>query len=192
MPDTHEMIQQHYELIALCKKLDEAVKRRLPRTEIYQIMDELIACTVHHFEAEERLMAETGYPEIEGHKARHKELLERTRKFRKQLDLYGEENFTEWFNHWPFPFILAHIQNGDHQIGDHIRLTRQSTARASTPAAEKADQAEVPALARRTLGAGAEPGVDQIKVPKELCALHARGTVAMGNARNASLQAPED
>ncbi len=120
MPDTREMMEQHRELIALCRNLDEAVKLRRERCEIYRIMDQLIACTARHFEAEEQLMAEAGYPELEGHKARHKELLERTCKFRKRLNLYGEKDFTEWFNHWPFPFILAHIQNGDHQIVEHI------------------------------------------------------------------------
>lgn len=178
MPDTHEMIQQHYDLIALCKKLDDAVKRRQPRAEIYQIMDELIACTVHHFEAEERLMAEAGYPELEGHKAGHEELLERTRKFRRRLDLYGEENFTEWFNHWPFPFILAHIRNGDHQIGDHIRLTAQAT----TPggAATRADQAGIPAIMRLARGKTGEPDIAEIRVPKELYALHTPDDGAAG------------
>ncbi len=120
MPDTHEMIRQHHELIALCEKLDEAVRNNLERPAIYGIMDEVIACTVRHFEAEERLMAEAGYPEIESHKAKHRELLDRTRKFRRRLDMYGEENFSEWFNHWPFPHILAHIQFADHQVGDYI------------------------------------------------------------------------
>lgn len=120
MPDTHEIIRQHQELIALCGKLDDAVKHKLERSEIYRIMDEVIDCTVRHFEAEERVMDEAGYPEIVAHKAKHRELLERTRKFRRQLDLYGEENFSEWFNHWPFPHILAHIQFADHQIGDYI------------------------------------------------------------------------
>lgn len=154
MPDTLEMIQQHRELITLCRRLDEAVRRRQPRAEIYRIMDELIACTDHHFQAEERLMAEAGYPELKGHKAKHKELLERTRKFRRRLDLYGEESFTEWFNHWPFPFILAHIQNGDRQIGDYIHHTTPSTAPAGTMNAAKA------------------PDMDAIKVPKELYARH--------------------
>ncbi len=121
MQDTHEMIQQHRELVALCDKLDAAVKDNLERSEIYRIMDEVLACTVQHFAAEERLMDAAGYPEIEAHKAKHRELLERTRKFRKRLDLYGEESFSEWFNHWPFPHILAHIQFADHQVGDYIK-----------------------------------------------------------------------
>jgi hemerythrin len=121
MPDSHEMIRQHRELIALCHKLDEAVRKRLPRPEIYEIIDELVTRTVRHFAAEERLMAEVGYPEMAQHTAKHRDLVESTRKCRKQLDLYGEEHFTEWFNHWPFPAILAHIENGDHQIADHLR-----------------------------------------------------------------------
>lgn len=120
MPDLLEMERQHAELIGLCNRLDEAVKQNLERREIYKIMDEVFACTVRHFEAEERLMSETGYPLIEAHKSKHKELLERTRKFRKRLDLYGAESFTEWFNHWPFAHILAHIQFSDHQIVRHV------------------------------------------------------------------------
>ncbi len=120
MHDTQEMIRQHRELVALCEQLDDAVRRKLERSEIFRIMDELIACTELHFEAEEQLMAAAGYAEIEAHKAKHRELLERTRKFRKRLKLYGEDDFVRWFNHWPFPFILAHIQFADHQIADHV------------------------------------------------------------------------
>jgi hemerythrin len=120
MPDSQDMIKQHHELVALCHKLDEAAKRNAELPYLYGIMDEIIACTEQHFKSEELLMAETGYPEIEAHKAKHKELLENTRKFREQIDLYGEANFSEWFNHWPFAYIIAHIQFADHQIADFI------------------------------------------------------------------------
>ncbi len=120
MPDSQEMIHQHHKLVGLCNKLDDAVKHHLPRPDIYRIMDELIAYTVEHFAAEERLMDEVHYPESAAHKAKHEELLARTRKFRKRLDLYGEDEFIDWFHHWPFPYILAHIQNADHQIADHV------------------------------------------------------------------------
>lgn len=166
MPDTHEMIQQHHELIALCKKLDEAVRCRLPRAEIYRIMDELITCTDHHFKAEERLMEEAGYPEQEAHKAKHRELLESTRRFRRQLNLYGEENFTEWFNHWPFAYILAHIQLADHQIGDHVRHTSQPNAPAGAT-----DRETIPAI-MRTPGGTVGTDTTEIKVPRELYARH--------------------
>ncbi len=125
MSDTQEMIRQHHELLDLCRKLDEAVKRRLERPEIYRIMDEILDCTQRHFEAEKRLMAETRYPEIDAHRAKHKELAERTGKFRKRLDLYGEEKFTEWFNRWPVPDMLAHIQLADHQFDEYLARLKE-------------------------------------------------------------------
>lgn len=161
MPDTQEMIRQHQELVALCEKLDEAVRRRRARSEIYKIMDDVIACTVQHFEAEERLMAEAGYPEIEGHKAMHRELLTRTRKFRKRLDLYGEEEFTEWFNHWPFPFILAHIRNADHQIADHVTdNNRHADNKHEDPGARPPSPPEV-----RRQPAVRRPGQNTVRLP---------------------------
>ena len=32
--------------------------------------------------------------------------------------------FTEWFNHWPFANVLAHIQYADKQFEDHIIQSR--------------------------------------------------------------------
>jgi hemerythrin len=120
MPDTQEMIRQHAELVGLCRELDEAVQHNLKRHEIYAIMDKVCACTEHHFAEEERLMAEAGYPEIEEHKAKHRELLERTKHFRDRIDNHGYEDFHTWFTHWPFAYILAHIQYADHQIADYV------------------------------------------------------------------------
>lgn len=83
-------------------------------------MGDLIDSTIRHFHDEECLMAETGYPEIEQHKRKHRDLVDSTLKFRKQLALYGEEELTDWFHHWPFPHILAHIRFADHQLADYV------------------------------------------------------------------------
>ncbi len=128
MSDIQEMIRQHRELLDLCQKLDEAVKCRLPRPEIYRIMDEILDCTQRHFASEKQLMAEAGYPEIETHGAKHKDLVERTGKFRKRLDLYGEENFSEWFHHWPLAEILAHIHLADRQLDEYLAQTETRKA----------------------------------------------------------------
>jgi len=121
MRDTLEMTQQHHEIVSLCQQLDEAVNDHRSRPEIYGIMDDLLSRTIHHFHTEERLMAETGYPEIEQHKARHQELLDRTGRFRRQLELYGEDSFSEWFHHWPFSYIRLHIEHADNQLVEHVQ-----------------------------------------------------------------------
>jgi len=120
MSGVPEIDKQHQELVALVTRLTEAVKNNAPRAEIYRIIDDVIAHTARHFATEEMLMAEFGYPEIEAHKKKHKLLIDEALHFRKKLDYVGEEQFLEWFNHWPFTNILAHIQYADNQVKEHI------------------------------------------------------------------------
>jgi hemerythrin len=65
-------------------------------------------------------MVQSGYPEIEGHKNMHRELIKDALRLKEKLDYVGEDMFREWFNHWPFGRVLAHIQYADKQIQDHI------------------------------------------------------------------------
>jgi hemerythrin len=126
MLDVREIEQQHQQLVRLFKKLNDAVENRVSRKEIYQIIDEVIAYTRLHFEAEELLMVQSGYPEIEAHKEKHRQLVSEALHLKKKLDYVGDEMFTDWFNHWPFARVLAHIQYADKQIKDYIvQLTKK-------------------------------------------------------------------
>jgi hemerythrin len=115
-----EIDRQHQELVNLFNKLNEAVRKRESREDVYKIIDDAISLTRFHFETEERFMDQSGYSGIEWHKERHKELIKDALGLKKKLDYVGEEMFTEWFNHWPFADVLAHIQYADQQVEDHI------------------------------------------------------------------------
>ena len=120
MFDVSEIDQQHQELVNLLNRLNDAVKNNESREDIYRIIDDVIAFTRLHFATEERLMVQSGYPEIEWHKDKHKQLIQDALHLKGKLDYVGEQLFTEWFNHWPFANVLAHIQYADKQIEDHI------------------------------------------------------------------------
>lgn len=120
MSDVPEIEQQHQELISMLNQLNDAVKNRGPRKDIYQIIDDVIAFTRQHFEYEEALMVQTGYPEIEAHKDKHRQLVQESLQLKDKLAHVGEEMFTDWFNHWPFARVLAHIQYADNQIKEYI------------------------------------------------------------------------
>jgi hemerythrin len=120
MFDVPEIDQQHQKLVSMLNGLNEAVKNKESRNDIYRIIDDVIAYTCLHFENEEQLMAQTGYPEIEAHKDKHKQLVQEALHLKEKLDNVGEEMFTDWFNHWPFARVLAHIQYADTQIKDYI------------------------------------------------------------------------
>lgn len=120
MHDVPEIEQQHQKLVSMLNGLNEAVKNKEPRIDIYRIIDDVIAYTCLHFEIEEQLMVEAGYPEIEAHKDKHKQLVQEALHLKEKLDYVGGEMFTDWFTHWPFARVLAHIQYADNQIKDYI------------------------------------------------------------------------
>ncbi len=118
-----EIEQQHQELLNLVNELNDAVKNKEPREEIYRRIDKVIAYTYFHFSTEERLMALSGYPGTETHKEMHEQLIQDALRLKKKLDHVGELLFLEWFNHWPFSRILAHIQYADKPFEEHIMQT---------------------------------------------------------------------
>lgn len=121
MTDAPEIEQQHQQLVSMLKNLNDAVKNHEPRSNIYRIIDDVIVFTRQHFATEERVMLQSGYPEINAHKDKHNQLIEEALHLKGKLDSVGDAMFTEWFNHWPFARVLAHIQYADKQIEEHIR-----------------------------------------------------------------------
>jgi hemerythrin len=122
MLDVSEIDRQHKDLIDHFNRLHQAVANHAPRKEVYQLIDEIISHTRLHFAAEERVMIEAGYPLLEAHQAKHRELIQDTLRLKDKLNKVGDEMFTDWLNHWPFSRVLAHIQHADHQLEDHIFL----------------------------------------------------------------------
>lgn len=118
--DIAEIDQQHRELVGIYDRLNDALENHEPREDIFRIIDEAIAYTELHFATEERFMVESGYPLIEEHKKNHKELIQDALHLKNKLEHIGENMFREWFNHWSFGNVLAHIQYGDKQIEDYI------------------------------------------------------------------------
>ena len=120
MFDLAEIDQQHRKLFNIYDRLNDALKSHEARADIFLIIDEAISFTESHFATEERLMAKSGYPLIENHKNKHKELVIDARRLKDKLEYLGENMFSEWFHHWPFGNVLAHIQYADKQIEDYI------------------------------------------------------------------------
>jgi hemerythrin len=120
MFDVSVIHQQHRELFNMLNRLNNAVKNNESREDIYRIIDDVIAFTRLHFATEEQLMIQSGYTEIEWHKDKHKELIQDALHLKGKLAYVGEEMFTDWFNHWPFARVLAHIQYADKQFEDQL------------------------------------------------------------------------
>ena len=125
--DMQEIDRQHQQLIAMLNKLNDAVKCWKSRDYLYHLIDEVIEYTCFHFATEEQLMVQSAFPDVEAHKAMHQQLVQDALNLKGKLVYVGEEMFTEWFDHWPFSRVLAHIEYADKQLEEHIiqRAARQ-------------------------------------------------------------------
>jgi hemerythrin len=118
--DVSGIDQQHQALVNMLDRLNAAVKNKESREVIYRIIDEVIEFTRLHFAAEERLMVHSGYADVDFHKEKHRQLMEDVLHLKGKLADLGEEMFTDWFNHWPFTRVLAHIQYADKQFEEQL------------------------------------------------------------------------
>jgi hemerythrin len=112
--------QQHLELSNKLNQLSDAVKERASLEIIARKIDDVLVYTRFHFEYEERIMDQYGYPELKLHMERHKELINDVLKFKEKLEYVGYEEFLAWFNHWPLERIHAHIKYADKPFEDYL------------------------------------------------------------------------
>jgi hemerythrin len=66
-----EIDGQHRELFARIDRLLAASRERRSREEVGQTLTFLGDYVVHHFAAEERIMAQAEYPDVDAHRAEH-------------------------------------------------------------------------------------------------------------------------
>lgn len=68
--------EQHQTLVAMLDGLNDAVKNKKTREEIYRLIDEVITFTRLHFSTEEQFMSDSAYSDVEFHKEKHRQLME--------------------------------------------------------------------------------------------------------------------
>ena len=117
----HDVIDhQHAALYDAVNRLNDALRSNRSRQEMGDILAFLRSYTVEHFQAEESLMRDTGYPDLETHHALHEDLL------RQVLEL--EEKYTAgtmilsiMTMHFLKVWLTNHIQDEDRKLAAYLR-----------------------------------------------------------------------
>jgi len=113
--------EQHRSLLALIGDVLDA-SHSFDADVTTRALEALSSYVVVHFDAEESLMKEHGYPEgdAEAHRAEHRDLTTRTRElvleFREQPQVAAVELSSfliEWLTH--------HIEHSDRSLAEHVR-----------------------------------------------------------------------
>ena len=106
---------QHKEWIARLHRVDAAIRARRGMEQVTSTLDFLLDYTQHHFSTEEKYMAQTGYPGLENHRARHEEL---KGTLGTLIEDYKEDGVTEKISEAVGTFL-------GNWLKDHIRVVDQ-------------------------------------------------------------------
>lgn len=121
----HEIDEQHKEWIDKINKLLRCCEDGGGKVEAVKMLDYMADYTEFHFEAEEKLQEEAGYPGIEEHKNKHNdfrkavgELYEMLNEEEGPSDAFVkavEKNVVDW--------LYNHIKTFDSSVATYINMT---------------------------------------------------------------------
>ena len=118
----YEIDKDHRKLVKILNSLNHSVAQGETPNHQAAILDELIKCTVLHFNNEERLMLMYDYDEIEEHKAEHHKLIKsfnRTMKLQQEIlqaDIPVLDEDIEFLERW----LTEHILTADMRLGSYL------------------------------------------------------------------------
>ncbi len=109
--------EQHVKIVRMLNMLNEAIKHNKPATQLLQLLEELISFTEYHFETEERLMRECGYPEEVEHQNVHEHLLHEVHYLKARFAQGGELVLLQRLKDW----FALHIVSSDKALAEYIQ-----------------------------------------------------------------------
>lgn len=115
---------QHKRLVKLTNNLIGAIQSNMADDILGFIAQELREYTEFHFQDEERLMRDIGYPDLDDHAALHGALKERVTRYQESLEQGGAVPATEilsFLKDW----LVNHIIYCDMKIGKYIREQKE-------------------------------------------------------------------
>lgn len=122
-PDIDE---QHRELFRRIDQLMAATQDRRARAEVGRLLTFLGDYVVSHFEAEERLMAETGYPGASAHRDEHQHFIT---DYGRLFEDYRADGpgplFVIKFGNRVTAWLCEHICKTDRRLADYLAKQRE-------------------------------------------------------------------
>jgi len=119
-----EMDEQHKRLVGMINSLNEAVSSGKTRSAVMEVLDGLVEYVNVHFRAEEKLLEDTGSPELSSQKQIHATFVERVLAFRDEFvsgkALVGTKIIL-FLKDW----LVGHIMHKDKLYGPWVNKHRR-------------------------------------------------------------------
>ena len=110
---------QHKQIIQIINDLHEAMGGEDEATALRPLLERLLAYTDMHFEFEEQVMEECGYPDLDYHRHLHDELRHRTQDLRQYLGLVTGPDLFHFLREW----WSDHIQEVDRRYSAYLKAS---------------------------------------------------------------------
>ena len=113
------MDSQHTALFTMVNELYDAMMQSKTQTVTGPLLHKLANYTKTHFAAEEKLMASNNYPELEAHKALHRELEKKVQEFVDRFE-HGAKALSLSLMNFLRDWLNDHILKVDHKYGIYL------------------------------------------------------------------------
>ena len=117
-----ELDEPHRRLVELTAELSQIIAENAPRESIVAAARALAGFTAAHFAEEERLMAETDFPEDAVHKEHHAELLDQLERFAERLATHGSAQDNAKTIAFLRQWAMHHVMHSDRELAKHLRV----------------------------------------------------------------------
>ncbi|WP_417441276.1 bacteriohemerythrin [Idiomarina sp.] len=113
-----EINRQHQRLIYIANELYRLKLRDGDQHALQRLVDSLINYTATHFNYEELLMERNGYPDLENHKLKHRDLVQDVMRFKHRVDDHEDviDELLEFVKAW----LMNHIMKSDMAYKGHL------------------------------------------------------------------------
>lgn len=124
----------HKTLFRMINEFYDAFTYSRKRSDLNRILIKLVNYSEEHFQREERIMADHGFPATEEHHKVHEELYEMIFTLNKRLETDPaplDRDAVSFLKHW----LVDHILKHDLALGDFLRATKKAEPKAEPSAA---------------------------------------------------------
>jgi hemerythrin len=103
--------KQHKMIVEYINQLDDTSTSGDIRDRVAKVIDNLVGYTISHFEFEESMQEEAGYPFLKMHKKLHERFVKRISEFHERFKL--GEDITDELHKLMFSWLYVHINSED-------------------------------------------------------------------------------
>ena len=111
---------QHRQLVDIINEFGEASQKGKGSRVMNKILNELVGYTQEHFADEERLLADSGFPQLAQHQAQHRQLLQKIERFQYDFNQGGKRitaKVEEFLQYW----LTSHILGDDKVYAAYVK-----------------------------------------------------------------------